>query len=113
MSLPCSHTNELCSCYSKSFFFVAAKQTRATIIRLKRHMKEKKRSRNAAIWQNFRAKLLRRRRDRDQSVAKHPESVNAALSASTSPSLPSLSLTSCTAQSINAVMENISLLFKS
>lgn len=52
--------------------------------------------RGDAIRQNFRAKLLRRRRDRDQSVAMHPESVNAALSASTAPSLPSLSLTSCT-----------------
>lgn len=61
--------------------------------------------------QNFRAKLLRRHRDSDQSMAMHPGSVNAALSALTSSSLPSLSLTSRTAPHealINAVMENIS-----
>lgn len=40
---------------------------------------------------NFRAKLQRRRRDSDQSPAVHPGSVNAALSAFTSRSLPPLS----------------------
>lgn len=33
--------NELCSCYSKSIVG-AAKQTRANLVRLKRHMKEKR-----------------------------------------------------------------------
>lgn len=53
--------------------------------------RQKQRSVNRA---NFRAKLLRRRRDSDQSAAMHPESVNAALATFTSPSLQALSLTS-------------------
>lgn len=75
--------NELCYCYSKNFLSSS-------------HTDQRRMGGGDAIRQNFRAKLLRRRRDRDQSVAMHPESVNAALSASTAPSLPSLSLTSCT-----------------
>lgn len=80
--------NELCSCYSKNFLSSSHTDQRC--------MGGGGGSRGDAIRQNFRAKLLRRRRDRDQSVAMHPESLNAALSASTAPSLPSLSLTSCT-----------------
>ena len=60
---------------------------------------------------NFRAKLLRRRRDSDQSGAVHPGSVNTALSAFTLPSLLSLSLKSFKATHeahIKAVMEYIS-----
>lgn len=74
-------------------------------------MKRKRKSRVTLLEQNFRAKLLRRRRDSDQSVAMHPGSVNAALSAFTSLSLPSLSLTSFKAIHegyINSVMEDIS-----
>lgn len=60
---------------------------------------------------NFRAKLQRRRGDSDQSVAVHPGSVNAALSAFTLLSLLSLSLTSFKATheaDIKAVMDCIS-----
>lgn len=73
---------------------------------------ERKREKQSPINRaNFRAKLLRRRRDSDQSAAVHRGSVNAALSAFTSPSLPSLSLTSFKATHeahIKAVMEYIS-----
>lgn len=54
----------------------------------------KKRNKESRInrgQKNFRAKLQRRRRDSDHSAAMHPGSVNAALSAFTSTSLPSLS----------------------
>lgn len=74
-------------------------------------MRRKRKSRVTLLERNFRAKLLRRRRDSDQSVAMHPGSVNAALSAFTSPSLPSLSLTSFKPiheGHINSVMEDIS-----
>lgn len=74
-------------------------------------MRGKRKSRVPLIEGNFRAKLLRRHIDSDQSAAVHPGSVNAALSAFTSPSLPSLSLTSFKAAHkahIKAVMENIS-----
>ncbi len=74
-------------------------------------MRGKRKSRVPLIERNFRAKLLRRRWDSDQSAAMHPGSVNAALSAFTSPSLPSLSLTSFKATHeahIKAVMEYIS-----
>lgn len=73
---------------------------------------ERKKEKHSPINRaNFRAKLLRRRRDSDQSAAMHPGSVNAALSAFTSPSLPSLSLSSYKAAHevhIKAVMDYIS-----
>lgn len=84
--------NELCSHYNKDFLSSSHRDQRGDF----KGVCVWGGGRGDAIWQNFRAKLLRRRSDRDQSVAMHPKSVNAALSASTAPLLPSLSLTSCT-----------------